>query len=421
MAEKEHMNLAVIGHVDHGKSTLVGRTFYDSGEIDDTVIQKFEEMGDKGKTFKFAWVMDSVKEERERGLTIDLAHKKFETDNYYFTVIDAPGHQDFVKNMITGTSQADAAVLVVAADDGIMPQTREHAALAYTLGVGQLVVVINKMDLVDFKQGTYEELKKDLIELLSGIGYNNPEKFTYVPASAFLGENVVDKSEEMDWYDGKTYVEALDDFEVPEKPIDKPLRVPIQDVYSIKGVGTVPVGRVDTGVLNKGDELVFMPSGNKAEVKSIEMHHEEIEKAEPGDNIGFNIRGLSKDEIRRGEVASHPNTPPPVVEEFTARIAVLQHPTAITAGYTPVFHAHTAQVACEVTEITQKLDPKTGEVLEENPDYIKKGDMAVIKVKPTRPLVIEKASEVPEISRFAIRDMGRTVAAGAVIDTVEKE
>lgn len=421
MAKKPHMNMAVIGHVDHGKSTLVGRIFYDTGEIKDTVINKFEEMGEKGKTFKFAWVMDSVKEERERGVTIDLAHKKFETDKYFFTIIDAPGHRDFVKNMITGTSQADAAVLVVAADDGIMPQTREHAALAYTLGVGQLVIVINKMDLVDFKEDTYNKLKEDLVKLLSGIGYKNSENFPYVPTSAFNGDNVVNSSDKLDWYDGSTLVESLDTFEVPEKPIDKPLRIPVQDVYTIKGVGTVPVGRVETGKVRAGDEIVFMPSGNKAEIKSIEMHHEEIQEAEPGDNIGFNIRGLSKDQVKRGEVAGHPNNPPTVVEEFTARVAVLQHPTAITVGYTPVFHTHTAQVSCEITAIPQKLNPKTGEVLEENPDYIKKGDMAVIKVKPSRPLVIEKASDIPEISRFAIRDMGQTVAAGAVTDLVEKK
>ncbi|KXA95025.1 elongation factor 1-alpha [candidate division MSBL1 archaeon SCGC-AAA259E19] len=421
MAEKPHLNLVIIGHVDHGKSTLVGRTFYETGKIDDSVIQEFEEMGEKGKTFKFAWVMDAVKEERERGLTIDLAHEKFETDEYYFTVIDAPGHQDFVKNMITGASQADAAVLVVAADDGVMPQTREHAALAYTLGIDQLVVVINKMDLVDYEQGTFEEIKSDLIKLLSGIGYNNPEDFVYLPASAFEGENVAEPSDEMDWYDGPEFLSALDTFEVPGKPIDEPLRIPIQDVYSITGVGTVPVGRVETGTVKKGEEVVFQPSGNKAEIKSIEMHHEEIESAEPGDNIGFNIRGLSKDEVKRGEVAGHTGEPPTVVEEFSARIAVLEHPSAITAGYTPVFHAHTAQIACEITDISQKLDPKTGEVLEENPDFIKTGDMATIKVRPKRPMVIEKASELPQLSRFAIRDMGQTVAAGVCTDLTEKK
>jgi len=424
MAEKKpHLNLAIIGHVDHGKSTLVGRTFYETGKIDDSVIDEYEKEGKElGKEdFKFAWVMDAVEEERERGLTIDLAHEKFETDDFYFTVIDAPGHSDFVKNMITGASQADAAVLVVAADDGIMPQTREHAALAYTLGIGQLIVMINKMDKVGWKQETYDEIKENLIKLLNGIGYKSPEDFHYIPSSAFEGENVAKKSDKMDWYDGLYFLEALDDFEVPEKPIDKPLRIPIQDVYSITGVGTVPVGRVETGTVSIGEEVYFSPSGNTAEVKSIEMHHEEIEKAEPGDNIGFNIRGLGKDEVRRGEVASHPDDKPPVVEEFEARIAVLEHPSAITAGYTPVFHAHTSQIACEITEIMQKLDPKTGEVVEENPDYIQTGDMATIRVRPTRPLVIERASDLPQLSRFAIRDMGQTVAAGVCTDLKEKE
>ncbi|MEM2908080.1 MAG: translation elongation factor EF-1 subunit alpha [Candidatus Hadarchaeales archaeon] len=415
---KPHLNLVVIGHVDHGKSTLLGRMLYEKGLVDEAMIKKFEEMGDKGKTFKFAWVMDSLKEERERGLTIDLAHQKFETDKYYFTIIDAPGHRDFVKNMITGASQADAAVLVVAADDGIMPQTREHAALAFTLGVGQLVVAINKMDLVGYKQDVFEKLKSEVIDLLKGIGYKNPERFVFVPTAAFHGDNVTKRSEKMSWYTGPTFIESLDVFTVPEKPIDKPLRIPVQDVYSITGVGTVPVGRVETGVLKVGDTVVFEPAGVSGEVKSIEMHHEPIPQAIPGDNIGFNVRGIEKTAIRRGDVAGHPKAPPTVVREFTARIAVLQHPTAIAAGYTPVFHAHTAQVACTISEIVQKLDPKTGQVLEERPQFIRKGDMATIKVTPTKPMVIEKATEIPQLSRFAIRDMGMTIAAGVCIDLV---
>jgi elongation factor 1-alpha len=415
---KPHLNLVVIGHVDHGKSTLLGRMLYEKGLVDEAMIKKFEEMGDKGKTFKFAWVMDSLKEERERGLTIDLAHQKFETDKYYFTIIDAPGHRDFVKNMITGASQADAAVLVVAADDGIMPQTREHAALAFTLGVGQLVVAINKMDLVGYRHDVFEKLRSEVIDLLKGIGYRNPEKFVFVPTAAFHGDNVTKRSEKMGWYTGPTFIESLDTFTVPEKPIDKPLRIPVQDVYSITGVGTVPVGRVETGVLKVGDTVVFEPAGVSGEVKSIEMHHEPIPQAIPGDNIGFNVRGIEKTAIRRGDVAGHPKAPPTVVREFTARIAVLQHPTAIAAGYTPVFHAHTAQVACTISEITQKLDPKTGQVLEERPEFIRKGDMATIKVTPTKPMVIEKATEIPQLSRFAIRDMGMTIAAGVCIDLV---
>jgi len=399
---KPHMNLIVIGHVDHGKSTLLGRLLYEKGLVDESQIKKFEDMGDKGKTFKFAWVFDTTKEERERGLTIDLSHQRFETEKYYFTIIDAPGHRDFVKNMITGASQADAAVLVVAADDGIMPQTREHAALAFTLGVGQLVVVINKMDLVGYKQEIYNRIKSELIDLFKGIGYRNPDKWVFVPASAFLGQNITKKSDKMDWYTGPVFMNALDSFVVPEKPTDKPLRVPVQDVYTITGVGTVPVGRVETGILKSGDTLIFEPAGVTGEVKSIEMHHEVIPEAMPGDNIGFNVRGIERTAIRRGDVAGHPKSPPTVVKEFTARIAVLQHPTAVTAGYTPVFHAHTAQVACTITEITQKLDPKTGQVLEEKPEFIKRGEMATIKVLPTKPMVLEKASELPQLSRFEI-------------------
>jgi len=413
---KPHMNMVVIGHVDHGKSTTLGRLFFEKGLVDASVIKKFEEMGDKGKTFKFAWVMDSLKEERERGLTIDLAHRKFETDKYYFTIIDAPGHRDFVKNMITGASQADAAILVVAADDGIMPQTREHAALAFTLGVGQLVICINKMDVVGYKEDVYNKLKSEIIELLKGIGYRNPEKFIYAPISGFQGDNITKRSDKMKWYSGPLLEEALNTFVVPEKPTDKPLRLPVQDVYSITGVGTVPVGRVETGVLKTGDTIIFEPAGKTAEVKSIEMHHEAIPQAIPGDNIGVNIRGLNKADIKRGDVAGHTNNPPKVASEFTARIAVLQHPTAVAAGYTPVFHAHTAQVACTISEISQKLDPKTGAVLEEKPEFIKKGDMATIKVTPTKPMVIEKASEIPQLSRFAIRDMGMTIAAGVCVD-----
>jgi elongation factor 1-alpha len=416
---KPHLNLVTMGHVDHGKSTLLGRLLFEKGEVKEEEIKKFEALGDKGKTFKFAWVFDDLKEERERGLTIDLAHRKFETDKYYFTLIDAPGHRDFVKNMITGASQADAGILVVAADDGIMPQTREHAALAFTLGVGQLVVAINKMDLVDYKKEVYEKLKSEIMDMLRVVGYRNADKFPFVPVAAFYGENVTKPSSKMSWYSGPTLLQALDTFVIPPKPIDKPLRIPIQDVYSITGVGTVPVGRVETGVLKVGDTLVFEPSGKTGEVKSIEMHHEPIPKAEPGDNIGFNVRGIAKNEIRRGDVAGLPSSPPTVASEFVARIAVLQHPTAIAAGYTPVFHVHTAQVACQITEIINKLDPKTGSVLEEHPQFIKRGDMATIRVKPTKPLVIEKVSDIPQLARFAIRDMGMTIAAGVCIDVVK--
>jgi len=412
---KPHLNLAFIGHVDHGKSTLVGRMMYEMGAIDEHIIEQYrKEAAAKGKaTFEFAWVMDSLKEERERGVTIDIAHQRFDTDKYYFTVVDCPGHRDFVKNMITGASQADAAVLVVAAPDGVMAQTKEHVFLARTLGVTQLIVAINKMDATEppYDEKRYNEVKEEVGKLLRMVGYKIDE-VPFIPVSAYNGDNVVKHSDRTKWYTGPTVLDALNALKEPQKPVNLPLRIPVQDVYSISGVGTVPVGRVETGVLKKGDKVIFEPAHVSGEVKSIEMHHQEIPEAYPGDNIGWNVRGIGKNDIRRGDVCGHVDNPPTVAKEFTAQIVVLQHPSAISAGYTPVFHCHTAQVACTITEIKAKLDPRTGSVKEQNPAFIKTGDAAIISVRPTKPMVIEKVKEIPQLGRFAIRDMGMTIAAG---------
>jgi len=427
---KPHLNMIIIGHVDAGKSTTTGHLFYLTGAVDERTAKAYEEEAQKmGKaTFKFAWVLDRLKEERERGLTIDLAFLRFETPKYFFTVIDAPGHRDFVKNMITGASQADAAVLVVSAkrgefEAGIGPggQTREHAFLAFTLGIRQLVVAINKMDdaSVNWSQERYEEIKNEINRTLKMAGFKT-EKFAFVPTSGWLGDNLVKLSKNMPWYKGPTLYEALDLFEVPPKAINKPLRLPIQDVYTITGVGTVPVGRVETGILKEGDTLIFMPSNVKGEVKSIETHHVRIPQAEPGDNIGFNIRGIAKKDIRRGDVASHLNTPPTVVKEFLGQIVVLYHPTAIAAGYTPVVHAHTGQTACTFIELIKKIDLRTGQTVEEKPAFLKTGDGALVRLKPVEPISVETVVDFPELGRFAIRDMGTTIAAGVVKEITQK-
>ncbi|RZN49289.1 translation elongation factor EF-1 subunit alpha [archaeon] len=421
--EKPHMNVAFIGHVDHGKSTTVGQLLLQHGDIRDTVIKKFEDMGEKGKTFKFAWVMDSLKEERERGVTIDLAHKKFETDNKYITIVDCPGHRDFVKNMITGASQADAAVLVVAANDGVMPQTKEHVFLARTLGITNLVVAINKMDVVDYKEEKFNEIKDAVSKLIRVVGFK-PDQTPFIPVSAFHGDNITAASDKLSWYKGKSLIDAIDALEQPQPPIDKPLRLPVQDVFTITGVGTVPVGRVETGIMKLGDKVIFEPASSivgkpvTGEVKTIEMHHVTLKEARPGDNVGFNIRGIGKKDIRRGDVIGHVNNPPSVItpkDTFRAQIAVLTHPTAITAGYTPVFHAYTSQVACTFEALVAKLDKKTGGVAEENPKFLKSGDAAIVELRPTKPMVLENYKEIPEMGRFAIRDMGTTVAAGMCI------
>ncbi|MGB9756191.1 MAG: translation elongation factor EF-1 subunit alpha [Candidatus Bathyarchaeales archaeon] len=428
--EKPHLNLVIMGHVDHGKSTTTGHMLYLAGVVDDRTIKAYEEEAKKlGKeTFKFAWILDNLKEERERGLTIDLRFLKFETKKYYFTVIDAPGHRDFVKNMITGASQADGAILFVSAkrgefEAGIGPggQTREHAFLAFTLGVNQLVVAVNKMDdaTVNWSQERYNEIKNEVSRMLKMVGYK-VEKIPFVPTSGWTGDNLVKPSEKMPWYKGPTLLDALDVFEVPPKPLDKPLRIPVQDVYSITGVGTVPVGRVETGVLKEGDMVIFMPANKQGEVKSIEMHHTRIPRAEPGDNIGFNVRGLAKTDLRRGDVCGHVTNPPTVAKEFIGQIIVIYHPTAIAAGYTPVLHYHTGQIACRFTELIRKIDPRSGQVVEEKPTFLKTGDAALVRMEPLHPIAIETYTEFPELGRFAVRDMGTTIAAGVVKEITKK-
>ena len=393
----------------------------DSGHIEAHVIEKFEkEASERGKAgFGFAYVMDGLKEERERGITIDVAHKEFFTPKYYYTVIDAPGHRDFVKNMITGTSQADAAVLCVAANDGVNAQTKEHAFLARVLGVKQLIVNVNKMDIsgVDWSQDKYNSVVGEVTELLKLAGFNTTD-IPFIPCSAFDGDNVYNKSDNTSWYSGPTLFEAIDAIEMPPKPTDRPLRLPIQDVYKISGIGTVPVGKIETGILNAGKTVVFNPSQQSAEVKSIEMHHTNVDKAEPGDNVGFNVRGLSAEDIRRGDVAGYTDNPPMFVrhdETFIGQIQLMDIPKAIGANYTPVFHAHTSQVAVRFAELLENSKTK-----EANPAFLKTGDAALVRFAPTKPMAIEQMDAFPELSRFAIRDMGKTVAAGVCVKIEKK-
>ena len=423
--EKPHVNLVFIGHVDHGKSTLVGRLLFDAGNIPEAEMRKLkdkaQELGKSG--FEFAFVMDNLKEERERGVTIDLSHQKFVSDKYEFTIIDAPGHKDFIKNMITGTSQADAAVLVVAATDGVMEQTKEHLFLCKTLGVKQLIVAVNKMDAVKYDQAKFDETKKGMEELMTKVGFD-VSKVPFLATSGWEGDNVVKKSENMGWYEGKTLVEQMNELEVPEKPTELPLRIPLQDVYNITGIGVVPVGRVETGVMKVGDKIIVVPGregkGVEGECKTIEMHHEQVNEAEPGDNIGFSVRGIGKKEIERGDVLGHIDNPPTVAKEFIAQIVVLNHPTVLTAGYTPVFHIHTAQVACNFSELLEQIDPASGEVKKEKPDMLKNGDAGKVKIVPTKPVVIETKADIPHMASFAVRDAGNTVAAGVCIEIVKK-
>jgi len=429
--EKIHINLVVIGHVDSGKSTTTGHLIYKCGGIDKRTIEKFEkEAKEMGKaSFKYAWVLDKLKAERERGITIDIALWKFETTKYYFTIIDAPGHRDFIKNMITGTSQADCALLVVPAAQGEFEagiskngQTREHALLAYTLGVKQMIVLVNKMDekTVEWKEARFTEIKNEVSNFIKKIGYN-PETVPFVPLSGWTGDNMLEKSPNMTWWKGPTLIEALDSIKEPKRPVDKPLRIPLQDVYKIGGIGTVPVGRVETGILKPGMVVTFAPCMITTEVKSIEMHHEALPEATPGDNVGFNIKNVAVKDLKRGYVAGDSKSDPPAETDFfNAQVIVLNHPGQIHAGYAPVLDCHTAHIACKFQELLQKVDRRSGKEIEASPKNVKSGDAAIVKLVPSKPMCVETFSEYPPLGRFAVRDMRQTVAVGVIKEVVRK-
>uniref|UniRef100_A0A2K5YU07 Tr-type G domain-containing protein n=1 Tax=Mandrillus leucophaeus TaxID=9568 RepID=A0A2K5YU07_MANLE len=411
--EKTHINIVVIGHVDWGKSTTTGHLIYKCGGINKRTIEKFEkEAAEMGKrSFKY----------RERGITIDISLWKFETSKYYVTIIDAPGHGDFIKNMITGTSQADCAVLIVAAGVGEFEagiskngQTREHALLP------------------PYNQKRYEEIVKEVSTYIKKIGYN-PDTVAFVPISGWNGDNMLEPSANMPWFkgwkvtrkdgnaSGTTLLEALDCILPPTRPTDKPLRLPLQDVYKIGGIGTVPVGRVETGVLQPGMVVTFAPVNVTTEVKSVEMHHEALSEALPGDNVGFNVKNVSVKDVRRGNIAGDSkNDPPMEAAGFTAQVIILNHPGQVSAGYAPILDCHMAHIACKFAELKEKIDRRSGKKLEDGPKFLKSGDAAIVDMVPGKPMCVESFSDYPPLGRFTVRDMRQTVAVG-VIKAVDKK
>jgi len=429
--DKVHVNLVGVGHVDSGKSTTTGHLIYKCGGIDKRTIEKFEkESADMGKgSFKYAWILDKLKAERERGITIDIALWKFETKKFYFTIIDAPGHRDFIKNMITGTSQADVAILMIASGVGEFEagyaktgQTREHALLAFTLGVKQMIVCINKMDdkSVNYSQTRYTEIQTEVSKYLTKCGFDI-KKIPFIPISGWNGDNMLERSANIGWYKGPIMIEALDAIVPPTRPNDKPLRLPLQDVYKIGGIGTVPVGRVETGVLKAGMVVIFAPNGVQTEVKSVEMHHEILEQAEPGDNVGFNVKNVSVKDIKRGNVASDSKNDPALpADTFDAQVIVMDHPNKIMPGYTPVLDCHTAHIACRFNKLLALLDKRSGKKVEDDPKFLKSGQAAIVEMVPSKPMCVEAFSVYPPLGRFAVRDMRKTVAVGVIRKVMRK-
>jgi elongation factor 1-alpha len=412
------INLVTIGHKDHGKSTLIGRLLYDAGAIKGDKLKELENTAKKlgKKEFEFAFVLDQFQEERNGGLTIDIMHTPFQSKKFFYTIIDCPGHKEFIKNMLTGASNADAALFLISAkgDEGIQEQTKEHAWLIKVLGVHQIVVAISKMDAVDYSQERFNEISEKAKEMLKTIGYPI-EHVPFVPISGLRGDNVFKKSRNMPWYNGSTLVVALDKKVTPaEPPLNKPLRVLIQDALTSEKGDTLLVGRVETGVLKVGDKVTFEPSGISGEVDAIEKLDENLLVAKVGDNIGFKIKDTGK-KIRRGQVCGHLDNPPTVAKEFLALIIVLRK-TTIKKGDIQVFRCGTANVPCEIMEIVSKVDPKSGTIIDEHPALLEDGEAGRMRVVPTEPMVAEKQSEIPQLGRFVVRDNGTTIAAGIILN-----
>lgn len=430
--EKKTISAVLIGMVDSGKSTIAGNFLSQLKYIDAKTMKDLEiQANEMGKSsFKYAWVLDNLKSERERGITIDISLQKFETSNYAYTIIDAPGHRDFMKNLITGTSQGDIAVLCVDASPDAFEasvseygQLREHILLAHTLGVKQIIVVINKMDCTaptPYNEARFDECVKETTAYIESVGYTKDDVM-FVPCSGWAGENLIQKSDKMPWYEGPCLLEMFDSVRAPIRHIHKPLRIPIQDIYRVGGIGTVPVGRIEAGVIRSKMDVVFAPSDITSEVVSVERHHKIVEEAEAGSNVGFAIRNVSVKELHRGFVASDArNNPATSVKSFVTHCIILNHPGEIADGYCPVVDIHTAHVTCSF-KLLEKKDRQTGEVLEKNPKCVRTGDACTVEMFPTKPVSVEPFDDYPALGRFAVRDMNQTIAVGTVISIVREE
>jgi elongation factor 1-alpha len=445
---KTHLGVVVCGHVDAGKSTTTGRLLFEMGGIDQRTLDKLQAEADShGKSsFAFAYYLDNNKEERERGVTINCNTKEFFTDTKHYTIVDAPGHRDFIKNMISGAAQADAALILVPAEAGgfetaiqkedrkagkVQGQTRQHARLCKLLGIEQIIVGINKMDTCNWSEDRYNEIKSNMEEMLKKIGYK-PSRIPFIPYSGFHGDYLTKPSDKASWYkgwkvpvsktetvEGFTVVEALEKMiRQPKRKVDAEFRMPVNGIYKIRGVGDVIAGRIEQGVVKEGDEVVFVPSGAKGKVFSIEMHHKRYPQATPGDNVGICVKGLSKDNmVQTGDVMLPASNSNVRVKSFKAMISVQEHPGQLKIGFTPGVYVRAGRCACKMSEISWKMHPKrtNGEKIE-GATFIETGDQAEVTFEPSAPFYLEKYADCAGLGRVAIMDSNQLVMLGKVVD-----
>jgi len=456
---KPHMSIVICGHVDSGKSTTTGRLIFELGGISERDMDKLKKEAEQlnKSSFAFAFFMDRQKEERERGVTIACTTKEFFTEKWHYTIIDAPGHRDFIKNMISGAAQADVALLMVPADGNfataiargnhkageVQGQTRQHARLINLLGVKQIFVGVNKMDcdVAKYSQDRYKEVADEMKLMLQKVGWKKDfieKSVPIIPISGWMGDNLLKKSENMTWWEGVTVknvngdsvkvvtvLNVLNDMVTPPvRDHDKPLRLPISGVYKINGVGDVLAGRVEQGVVETNKEVVFLPTHTagvpcQGKVFTIEMHHKRVDKANPGDNVGMNIKGLNKQNMpRTGDVMIYKDDPSlKHVKAFTVTLQTLDIPGEIKRGYSPIGFVRTGRSACKLTEIVFKKGKETGGKPLENPHSLKSNEMASCVFTPLNPFICDNHKSCEGLSRIAFLDGNTAVMLGKVTET----
>jgi elongation factor 1-alpha len=452
---KQHVSIVVCGHVDAGKSTTTGRLIFELGGIDERTLSKLKEEADRlGKgSFMFAFFLDRQKEERERGVTISCTTKEFFTPTKHYTIIDAPGHRDFIKNMITGASQADVALLMVPADGNfttaiakgnhkageVQGQTRQHSVLINLLGVKQLIVGVNKMDCdtAGYGEPRYKEIHDEMVHMLIKVGWKKEfveQQVPIIPISGWVGDNLIKKSEKMAWWKGQdvknekgtihvdTLLDALESYVcIPERPRDKPMRTPISGVYKIKGVGDVLTGRVEQGVVKPGDEVMFLPTHSAStactgKIFTVEMHHKSVPEATCGDNVGLNVKGLNKDNMPRvGDVMVLTSDKSiGRAKAFTVQVQILNHPGELKVGYTPIGFVRTGRSAVKMTKIDWKIGKETGGSKAENPPSLKANEMGQVVFEPQQPFVVDNFKNCEGLGRIAIMEGNSVVMLGKI-------
>ena len=449
--EKEHISLVVCGHVDAGKSTSTGHLIFKLGGISQREMEKLQAEADaQGKSsFAFAYYMDKGKQERERGVTIECTTKEFFTDTYHYTIVDAPGHRDYVKNMITGAGTADVALLLVPAEGfetaiakgdratgEIQGQTRQHARLLGLLGIEKLIVGVNKMDAVNWNEDRFNEIKEEMTKMIQSAGFK-PKQVPFIPYSGFHGENLIDSTDKMPWYkgwsanvtktevvNGMTIYDALEKLaRPPKRNHEGALRIPINGIYKIKGVGDVITGRIEQGTLNAGETISICPRElNNLKVFSIEMHHKTWPSAKPGDNVGMNIKGLDKTKMPKvGDVIYVPKQGElKAVKSFIAQVVVQEHPGQLKPGFSPCVYVRTAKSACKMNKINWKMGKKTGNQQLDNPPFLEMGESAEVEFIPQQPIYLESFDTCQGLGRIAIMDSNQLVMLGKVMSVEYK-